>query len=951
MDDLVDLNWSDPSKPVSKTTTPHPTASSSSSFDFLSLSKPLSASPGGNTPNYYSSTPMRSSTPSQPLNPRLNGTCNTNSKPISRSGTPLQDSTPQLGAGAGTGGSDAFSSLLSMPSSYSSAVNKNMSMAERQKALEDEKKRKDEEDRKRFEAEGHFWDNLGSSSSSTIKPPAKTVIQQKDDFDDFLKPTPVPTSNARAKSPAQPTSSNDILSPTSSSGPSKSSSASGTFWDSHHQSDDLLSSSASNPMQAQKSTSPAPPIDPFDFDALSASITQTSAQPQNNGNGHALGDDEFDILGDLGKPVSAKPPKTEPGPSRPSKPHSSSSRSSSPPPHIVGQIVEMGFSPIQARQALAKTSTGLNVQAALEILLGGQNPQSSSRLDDRDQDTFGEDDEDFVTRERQRREEEERERRRRRRQGPSRDSVKARSAEEREQEKEASAQEQAEKYLAQASEIGTNMFNKATSFWNSSKEKAMKVYEEQRKVMEANAAAAAAGSGGEGRKPIKDGRPKWMTEAHDEDWNEKPGGREKGGFRDDDDEDEGLHTQNGLKGKQPQLNGAGPSRNPVSAAAIPSSGSSSGYKSSKERADLLFADEAPRYKSPARHPKKPPTPAPAPVPAKPLPSRTLVSVTSGQLEKSASYKAKGNEHFKLGRFAEAESSYTTAISQLPEGHLFLVPLHNNRAAARLKLGDSSPAVEDCSSVIELIGPNYHPSKEGPLPPNIAKEVKLFDGLVKALSKRAQAWEMGEKWKNALEDWEKLIGMDLSILGASASSTKNLAAEGARRSRKMLEGDGDGATQPKSNSGISSTGVKSRPKPTTATQGVATARPADVDKSAAVSELRAAAKALEAEDDQRLALKDSIEAKLNNWKNGKETNLRALIASLDLVLWDEIMKTSGMKVGMHELISEKQVKIKYMKVIARLHPDKLNSQNTTVEQRMLANGAFGTLNEAWQAFNK
>ncbi|WWC97469.1 hypothetical protein V866_004349 [Kwoniella sp. B9012] len=948
MDDLVDLNWSDPSKPVPKTTTPQPTANSRSSFDFLSLSKPLSASSGGNTPNYYSSTPIRSSTPSQPLNPRLNGTSNTNSKPISRSGTPLQNSTPQLGAGAGTGGSDAFSSLLSMPSSSSSAVNKNMSMAERQKALEVEKKRKDEEDRKRFEAEGHFWDNLGSSSSSTIKPPAKTVIQQRDDLDDFLKPTPIFTSNARAKSPAQPTSSNDVLSRTLPSGPSKPSSSAGTFWDNHHDSDDLLSGSTSKPIQAQKSISPAPPVDPFDFDALSASITQ----PQNNGNGHTLDHDEFDILGDLGKPVASKPPKNEPGPSRPSKSPSSSSRSSSPPPHIVGQIVEMGFSPIQARQALAKTSTGLDVQAALEILLGGQNAQASSRLDDRDQDNFGEDDEDFVERERQRREEEERERRRRRRQGPSRDSVKARSAEEREQEKEASAQEQAEKYLAQASEIGTNMFNKATSFWNSSKEKAMKVYEEQRKVMEANAAAAAAGSGGESRKPIKDGRPKWMTEAHDEDWKGKPSKEEKGGFRDDDhDENEGFHTQIRSKGKQPQSNGAGPSKYPVSAAAIPSSGSSSGYKSSKERADLLFADEAPRYKSPARHPKKPPTPAPAPVPAKPLPSRTLVSATSGQLEKSASYKAKGNEHFKLGRFAEAESSYTTAISQLPEGHLFLVPLHNNRAAARLKLGDSSPAVEDCSLVIELIGPSYHPSKEGPLPPDIAKEVKLFDGLVKALSKRAQAWEMGEKWKNALEDWEKLIGMDLSILGAGASSTKNLAAEGARRSRKMLEGDGDGSAKPTSTGGISLTGVKPKPKPTTATQGVATARPADVDKSAAVSELRAAAKALEAEDDQRLALKDSIEAKLNNWKNGKETNLRALIASLDLVLWDEIMKTSGMKVGMHELISEKQVKIKYMKVIARLHPDKLNSQNTTVEQRMLANGAFGTLNEAWQAFNK
>ena len=44
-------------------------------------------------------------------------------------------------------------------------------------------------------------------------------------------------------------------------------------------------------------------------------------------------------------------------------------RTNSPPPHIIGQIVEMGFSPEQARLALASTDTGLDVQQALDILL------------------------------------------------------------------------------------------------------------------------------------------------------------------------------------------------------------------------------------------------------------------------------------------------------------------------------------------------------------------------------------------------------------------------------------------------------------------------------------------------------------------------------------------------------------------------------------------------------
>ena len=162
--------------------------------------------------------------------------------------------------------------------------------------------------------------------------------------------------------------------------------------------------------------------------------------------------------------------------------------------------------------------------------------------------------------------------------------------------------------------------------------------------------------------------------------------------------------------------------------------------------------------------------------------------------------------------------------------------------------------------------------------------------------------MAEKWSVALEDWERLVGMDAALLGSSAMATRNLASEGIRRCRRMLEGP----VSP----------VRSNKPPTTAPL-----RPADVSRSQAVAELRKVAASNDAEDAQRLALKDMVDAKIQAWKNGKENNLRGLIASLDMVLWDEIL-AGGLKVGMHELIQEKQVKIKYMKVIARLHPDKV-----------------------------
>jgi hypothetical protein len=55
-----------------------------------------------------------------------------------------------------------------------------------------------------------------------------------------------------------------------------------------------------------------------------------------------------------------------------------SSRPVSPPPHIVGQIMEMGFSPQQARIARAATDTGLDVQAALETLFANGAGNSST---------------------------------------------------------------------------------------------------------------------------------------------------------------------------------------------------------------------------------------------------------------------------------------------------------------------------------------------------------------------------------------------------------------------------------------------------------------------------------------------------------------------------------------------------------------------------------------------
>ncbi|KAJ3037744.1 hypothetical protein HK097_003423, partial [Rhizophlyctis rosea] len=115
--------------------------------------------------------------------------------------------------------------------------------------------------------------------------------------------------------------------------------------------------------------------------------------------------------------------------------------------------------------------------------------------------------------------------------------------------------------------------------------------------------------------------------------------------------------------------------------------------------------------------------------------------------------------------------------------------------------------------------------------------------------------------------------------------------------------------------------------------------------AAVTKLRDQNQQAENEEALKLALKDQTDDRINAWRRGKEDNLRALLSSLDLVLWKELeWKT----INLSELITPQQVKIRYMKAVGKVHPDKL-SQEASVEHKLIANGVFSTLNKGWDSF--
>ena len=543
----------------------------------------------------------------------------------------------------------------------------------------------------------------------------------------------------------------------------------------------------------------------------------------------------------------------------------------------------MGFGPIEARNALAATDTGINVEAALEMLLAEREipgpstappaPPERRRNPPRPRDPQDNEPRPPVRR---------------------RPTDPATTRDKPPNEGPSNIQDQADKLLAQASEIGMNVFSKANALWSQGKEKVQKAYVERVNVTQATT------------QQKESGRPRWMVEAGDGDGDNHEPGFAGTGFKDSDDEEERRPPPKRPVEPKRQLS-QGPSLQPP--------------RSQVKTGELLAEEPIPVYRSPFRHGPSSRTQTPQPPPSKPTPRRTpspipitrrqAVSASTTTIATCMKHKAVGTEMFKLGRFGEADTAYTSAIATLPENHLLQVQLYNNRALSRLKTGVHSGTIEDCSFVISLIGPSYHPQREAKVTEeNEGSGVDLADGLVKAHKRRAEAYEGKERWEDARKDWEVIAGTDWAN-----GMMRNEAISGIGRCRKMLN------PQPEQAAPKPKPPVK-RPPPKAVNRG-------PTPPSEALTKLRAVTDAVEAEDQAKHELKDAVDAKIIAWKGGKEQNIRALIASLENVLWPGL---NWQKVGMHELVTPNQVKVRYTKAIAKLHPDKVREHNVPTPSR-------------------
>jgi hypothetical protein len=236
----------------------------------------------------------------------------------------------------------------------------------------------------------------------------------------------------------------------------------------------------------------------------------------------------------------------------------------------------------------------------------------------------------------------------------------------------------------------------------------------------------------------------------------------------------------------------------------------------------------------------------------------------------------------------------------------LIVLYCNRALTSIKVGDPKAAIADADSALEIIGVSRGEGEQISLGHAEApKDMKEFYG--KALMRKAEGLENTEKWTEAARIWKQAVeagvGGSISIQGRNRCEK----AAGARSQPPAPPARAPPARRPQQAGGA---------RPVAA---ASVSRPAQAASAQAVRALRAANAAAERADDEKFALTDHVDAKLVAWKGSKADNLRALLGSLDRVLWAE---AGWAKVGMQDLVVPGRVKIVYMKAIAKVHPDKV-----------------------------
>lgn len=102
-----------------------------------------------------------------------------------------------------------------------------------------------------------------------------------------------------------------------------------------------------------------------------------------------------------------------------------------------------------------------------------------------------------------------------------------------------------------------------------------------------------------------------------------------------------------------------------------------------------------------------------------------------------------------------------------------------------------------------------------------------------------------------------------------------------------------------------------------------------------------------EQEERLRIAETVDVEIKRWAAGREGNMRALLSSLQYVLWPEC---GWQPVSLTDIITSTSVKKVYRKATLSIHPDKVQQKGASLKQKYTAEKVFDILKEAWNKFN-
>ena len=805
------------------------------------------------------------------------------------------NSTAKLGSKPSGNTGDAFGSLTSLPSQKAAS---NMSIQERQRQLIEEK-------RKQQMQQAQMWDTLGSGRGTPeIRVPSPGVTQKnEEDVDDILaafnRAAPVDKASHYPPPPSGPASGRSTPAAT----------------------------------QAQPSTNAA--LGGFDDDddpfGLAEIAKKNNGQPKPSMTPEVSNED--DILGDLGRPIvdrpSRQPPPGAPAPEWDENVAASRiAHAAEPQDRALAEIIDMGFPEDTAKIALAET--GGDVQNAVGWLLQQAHEESKRNAKEESQSRRSPSSGSRGPSQRQRGDQE---------QVPSWMRQESRSASSTRRQDNRSPAEGEKDAAKVAADLGNKLFKSANSIWKASQKQMAKTMADFQQERDAS-------------------QPKWMSEGPSGESSRASSQRRqdtRSAAQKATDEAAMLDAPRERLPQRP----AKPTTREVSQEPLPRSRDAVQQPQQRASAQPRFMDSQPSldkrpatklsrqevedqsaqaYISPARRKRPTPQPTPQPepevdlfgpaptqapaqaskLPSRPIatssprpqaPPRAVPSVSPASLSTSAAHRKKGGEAFKRGDFAAAHESYTSALSPLPPTHPIAIIVLCNRSLTALKTGDPKVAVSDADQALAIIGPGQGANESIELGSGEGlKDMREFFG--KALMRKAEALEHMEKWSDAAAVWKQAV--QAGVGGA-------ISIRGRDRCEKTAAPK---AAAPPKAAPVRSVAPSAGKAPPAKGLGNSMQRPAlsSATSAEAVKRLRMANAAADKADDEKFALTDAVDARLTAWKGGKADNLRALLQSMDGVLWEG---AGWKKVGMSDLVMPNKVKIIYMKAIGKVHPDKVS----------------------------